>query len=250
MRHTKKQRELLYKAWNCGYLNDSKNYGAISEVTGLSRKQVSNWARYQIKKLGNNALPKRSKTPLRSTFKDLPKVKEQNSYSSIQSIPPLGKRSNFPLNIPSQQKPMKQETAAFLSAVAQSMSSLPGFPLKEPAIPTKPIAFEETVRTWLPMEPPLTAHPKFGYTQPSRLSHPVANHEDHQLMPSSFPNRLSPINQWVLLNAIKNLQELDDAGVEDLERLTSSRSIDISCYLLSHGWKAKPNVRGIRYIRI
>jgi len=249
MRHTKKQRDLLYKAWNLGYLCDSKSYGAISEVTGLSRKQVSNWARYQIKKLGNNPLPKRNKTPFCSTFKDLPKVKEQNSCSSIQSIPPLGTMCNFPSNIPSQKKPMKQETAAFLSAVAQSMSSLPGFPLKEPIIPTRPIAFEETVRNWLPMEPPLTAHPNFGYTQPSGHSHLVANFADPRLLPSTIPNRLSPINQWVLLNAIKNLQELDDAGVEELERLTSTRSIDISCYLLSHGWKAKPNVRGIRYIR-
>jgi len=249
MRHTKKQRELLYKAWNRGYLSDSKNYGAISELTGLSRKQVSNWARYQIKKLGNNLGPKRSKTPHRSTFKDLPKVKEQNSYSSIQSIPPPGQMSNFPLNILSQQKPVKQETAAFLSAVAQGMSSLPGFPAQEPTNPMRPIPFEETVRSWLPMEPQLAAHSNFGYTQPSRCSHLVANHGDPRLLPSTIPNRLSPINQWALLNAIKNLQELDDAGVEELERLTSTRSIDISCYLLSHGWKAKPNVRGILYIR-
>jgi len=249
MRHTKKQRELLYKAWNRGYLSDSKNYGAISELTGLSRKQVSNWSRYQIKKLGNKPRPKRSKSPLRSTFKELPKVKEQNSYASTQSIPPLGNMSNFPLNIPSQQKPMKQETAAFLSSVAKSISPLPGFPLKEPTLPKRPIGFEETVRNWLPMDLPLTAHSNFGCTQPSRHSHIVANHGDSRLMPSTFPNRLSSINQWVLLNAIKNLQELDDAGVEDLERLTSTRSIDISCYLLSHGWMAKPNVRGIRYIR-
>jgi len=245
MRYTKKQRELLYKAWNRGYLSDSKSYGAISDVTGLSRKQISNWARYQIKKLGNKPRPKRSNAPLTSIFKNLPrKVEEQNSCAFPVKAP-LDTMLNFSGKIPSKQKPTKQ-TASFLSTVTQNMSPLPGFPLQELTLPTKTVKFEDNVRNWLPVDFALTAH---GYTQPSRVSHLVGTPWHPRIVPSTIPNSLSPFKRWILFEAVKNVKEIDDAGMEDLERLTSIRSIDIACHLLSKGWKAKPAVCGIRYLR-
>jgi len=42
MRFTENQRKVLSLSWERGYLCDNEHYGSISEVTGLTRKQISN----------------------------------------------------------------------------------------------------------------------------------------------------------------------------------------------------------------
>jgi len=66
------QRAILKAAWDKGFLCDPTNYGSLSRVTGLNRKQISNWARAQIRNAGNNPLPVKTDAPLGSIFKSLP----------------------------------------------------------------------------------------------------------------------------------------------------------------------------------
>ena len=68
---TESQRLVLFTGWKHGYLSDVENYGRFSEFTGLSRKQISNWARFQINKLGNVPAPVKSTIPLSSILEDL-----------------------------------------------------------------------------------------------------------------------------------------------------------------------------------
>jgi hypothetical protein len=253
MRHTKRQRELLYKAWNFGYLSDPTNYGVISEVTGLSRKQVSNWARYQIKKLGDKPRPEKSSTPITSIFKDLPRsVEMPHSCAQTTPSPARDKKLKFPSNIPSLQKQMKQESMKYLLAPAQNMCPPLGYPLQEPKLPIRPVKFEDAIRNSLPSAVPLKQNPAFTDTLKDWGCNPGLPGNDFRhtlLILNSISNRLSPINEWCLLNAIKKFHNIDDAELEDLEKVTSTRSVDIVNYLLNNGWQAKPAVRGIRYVR-
>lgn len=41
-RFSSQQRKVLMTAWTKGFLCDHKNYRALSEITGLTRKQISN----------------------------------------------------------------------------------------------------------------------------------------------------------------------------------------------------------------
>lgn len=61
---TPQQRMVLYCAYGKGYLCDNQHYGPLSEITGLSRKQISNWARKKIKKCARNELPSKNFAPL------------------------------------------------------------------------------------------------------------------------------------------------------------------------------------------
>jgi hypothetical protein len=253
MRHTERQRELLYKAWNFGYLSDPTNYGVISEVTGLSRKQVSNWARYQIKKLGDKPRPEKSSTPIASVFKDLPRREEMpHPCAQTTSSPARDKMLQFPLNIPSQQKQMQQEWVKRLSEVAQNICPPLGYPLQEPKLSIRPVEFEDTVCNSLPCTLLLNQYPAFNWTSHDwgcNPGHPGNSLRHTTLNLYSTSNRLSPIQEWCLLNAIKTVNGIDDAELEDLEKVTNIKSKDIVDYLLNNGWNMKPAVRGIRYVR-
>jgi len=41
-RFKSRQQKVLFTAWKMGFLCDNKNYLFLSEITGLSRKQISN----------------------------------------------------------------------------------------------------------------------------------------------------------------------------------------------------------------
>jgi len=84
MRFNNEQRAVLFTAYKHGHLSDNKNYKAISELTGLTRKQISNWARKQINMLGKNVLPLTSNSPLSSIFNKLPpNMRTAKNWSTI-----------------------------------------------------------------------------------------------------------------------------------------------------------------------
>jgi len=86
MGFTERQRLVLSIAWKHGHISDSKNYGTISEVTGLTRKQVSNWARNQMHKVGENEIPMKSSGDLLSIYWELPdNMKTDKDYLALLS---------------------------------------------------------------------------------------------------------------------------------------------------------------------
>jgi len=54
---TTEQRETLDIAWERGYLSTNEHYGLLARITGLTRKQISNFGRAQIRKAGSAPLP-------------------------------------------------------------------------------------------------------------------------------------------------------------------------------------------------
>jgi len=83
---TEAQRLVLCTGWKTGYLSDSMNYGNFSEITGLSRKQISNWARAQIKNLGDEPIPQKSDTPLIFIINDLFRKKGLKRNRSAEDV--------------------------------------------------------------------------------------------------------------------------------------------------------------------
>jgi len=63
MGYDKAQLDTLEIAWKRGYLSNTEHYVLLSRITGLNRKQISNWARARIKKLGNAPLPSKDNIP-------------------------------------------------------------------------------------------------------------------------------------------------------------------------------------------
>jgi len=263
MRYPEKQRELLLKAWNRGYLSDTKSYGMVSEVTGLSRKQVSNWARYQIKKLGNKPRPRKSNIPLSSIFKNLPlKCEELEScvvpkespafYATLPTNAAFARLPGNFVNIQSHEKPINEETVSQQSMFAQELPKLPEYLLHKPKLPstciTKPATYEDITGAWLPKISPMAANLCRSYNSVLERNHFVADAEKSPPNIVRLSCRLSPVSQLLLQNAVKDVRELHDGDLEDLGRMTRARSIDIRCYLLIANWKVKPAVRGVRYI--
>jgi len=63
MGYDQAQLDTLEIAWKRGYLSNTEHYVLLSRITGLNRKQISNWARGKIRKLGNAPLPSINSTP-------------------------------------------------------------------------------------------------------------------------------------------------------------------------------------------
>merc|ERR550534_1956819 len=60
---------------------------------------------------------------------------------------------------------------------------------------------------------------------------------------------LSPVNQWIINNSLKEINVVDDQKVEVLSGLTCTSYNEIVYYLLQHGWNLKPAATGMQYVR-
>jgi len=65
------QRAVLIAAWQRGFLCDTQNYKPLSRITGLTRKQISNWRRSKTIKCADMPLPVKSTIPLCSAVHEL-----------------------------------------------------------------------------------------------------------------------------------------------------------------------------------
>jgi len=63
------QKQTLEIAWKRGYLSNTKHYTLLEKLTGLNRKQISNWARTKIRSQGSAPLPSINKDPAMNTGK-------------------------------------------------------------------------------------------------------------------------------------------------------------------------------------
>jgi len=67
MGYQRSQLDTLEIAWKRGYLSNTEHYTLLSRITGLNRKQISNWARGKIRKLGSAPLPSKNSPPNTNT---------------------------------------------------------------------------------------------------------------------------------------------------------------------------------------
>jgi len=61
------QKETLEIAWKRGYFSNTQHYDLLSRITGLTRKQISNWATRQTRMLGSAPLPSVEREPMANT---------------------------------------------------------------------------------------------------------------------------------------------------------------------------------------
>jgi len=258
-RFTSQQRRVLVIAWNKGFLCDHKNYKALSEITGLTRKQISNWARTKINKSHKQDLPQKNFAPLSTIFWELTKDMEANSANTS----PLMKHE--PKHFKHEPKHFKHEPQYF-----QGISSpweLPP-PISRHQYPSLPIVTKPENKCAMshlpaPIVSPCTENHTLTYPS-SLMSVQFSNgtvfpppnnscckprHCKPEKGQSTSGIFISPVNQWIIQNALKNINEVDDQKVEVLSILTCSSYNEIIHYLLEHGWNPNPAPFGILYVR-
>jgi len=261
-----KRRKVLLKAWERGCLSDKKYYASISEITGLSRKQISNYARSKIKKHGKIAQPKKSPETLRTIFKELSQCMREDSTNVATHIGAKDHQQvtlNIAKNCNQEFVSSAQSDQPFLprDTLVESPISKRTFPrikcqsLQNESLQCATILSRKTSVVKVP-ESPRSADVQKLSTSPvsvgKALKHAhllrVQISKTYTISISSI--FISPIDQWVIKNALKGINELFDPKVESLAILTSTSYNDIIQYLLHNGWNPKPADPGVRYVRM
>jgi len=286
------QRKTLFLAWERGFLRDHKNYRLLSEITGLTRKQISNWARTQINKSKEGDLPQKNIAPLKSIFKELSacmatesettppfhfKNKAQNYLPPNLNFQPRGyklQRMKFeaqhqkPLYLNRKPEYFKEEVLTSFDSPTPPHPQQYVFPYSASRSISK-IAEGNVPRISLKLFPPdsgdlapslkfspdvkkmstSTVVPRPGFRESLLTSFATTVSEsDHNLRTASA-NNMSTINRWVLQNALKGINKVDDQKVEILSILANTNYHDIIFYLMQNGWQPIAAKTGIHYVR-
>lgn len=248
-RFTAQQRKVLRTAWDRGFLLDHKNYANLSEITGLSRKQISNWARTKINKCGAGCLPQKNTAPISTIFTELYLSLDEVGYSVQHHNPKYLKVE------PVQYKQKHEYTPREIWSTSQVASQeLPLFPTRNP------IKFEKSEQvvppfppTVVPKAPPLVNGNSAGYCVPSLSYNPelytIAGVPQCNMAPDT-PISINQIKDWILQHALTGVNEVDDSRVEALSFMVCIAHDEIICYLLRHGWYPTPANKGMKYVRI
>jgi len=260
-RFSSQQRKVLLTAWNKGFLRDHKNYGALSEIAGLSRKQISNWATAKIKRSSVEDLPQKNLAPLSTIFKEL----IEGMQDGCMSNPPTSVMNRSLQNIKQESQLLKgmsppgELLPSSISSHQHSLhsvaASLPSYSCLTPDL-TQPIVSDcvqnHTLMCSSSMKSELSSDISFippsaccqEFTVPDET-----NQRSSKLSKSSSTSLISPVNEWIIQNTLKNIDEVDDEKLEVLAILSDTSYNDISQYLLQHGWNPIPAATGIRYVR-
>jgi len=288
-RFSPEERKTLFLAWERGFLCDNKNYRLLSEITGLTRKQISNWARTQIKKCNKADLPQKNFAPLRTIFKELSDCmqtdsgtlppshfnnefrdyKPQNRNFEPQDYKPqpikIEAQHHKPLHLNRGNKYLKEEVLSFSSDLPhqphqhdfpyttfRSISkvtkvppmSLELFPQHAGELAPSSQYFLETLKTAAStVVPGASSRESFLTSCTSTMG------ESDRNLSQTSANNISSINQWVLRNALKGINQVDNKKVEILSILANTNYHDIIFYLLHNGWQSELTKRGIHYLR-
>jgi len=213
VRFTEQQRKVLLMSWEYGFLCDCTNYGSISEITGLTRKQISNWATAR-RKCCNDCLPPKNPAQIKTNLKDL--LECNRSCSTIgtpQYIPQRWQPSRLNAGQTEQYIPIAytQTDERKLNRYGQSRS-------------------DGTMQCLAKNEAP----------QPSKSFEPLKLEAKVKLS----------INQFILQVALQGIESVSDQTVDIMADLSNIEPDEIRCWLVTHGWKAKSAEHGILYVRI
>ena len=225
VRFTEHQRNILFFAQENGFLRNNQNYGSISAKTGLSRKQISNWARTRIHSTKKHQLPQKNPVPFETIFQTLPK--------NFCSYPP---------NITTDHN-LEVAKEHFSQNIAPSKF----LPILSPRTDYRKMdssAWLETAGTLL-MCGSNVAHQPMQSLPPFELCSRNVKRDFEQFRPKIDLKMIKP----VLTVALQGINELSDQKVESLAYLTGSNPNDIRDYLLDQGWRIVAAGRGLRYLQ-
>jgi len=256
---TAQQNKVLFLAWEKGFLCDNQHYGALSAFTGLTRKQISNWARTRINRGPKEHLPRKNLAPISIIFKDSPDSTYKDEIKKLTHV----KETKQPEYNARQ---IKQET---VSSLRPQFLPRPSTQLnhKESTVPSQHLPFgslysgEVTPQAWRNSSP-RSATIKFSTNNmvPNLSNHlnafqslpPTRYRSSQPWLPGTTSARkpaMNLVSKCVIQNALKEINQVDDKQIEVLAILTNSSHSDVVYYLLGSSWRAHPVDQGILYKR-
>jgi len=257
-RFTLQQRRVLVLAWNKGFLCDHKNYKALSEITGLTRKQISNWARTRITKSHKLNLPKKNFAPLSTIFYELIGGLNENSASTsplvkheprhfkqeLQYLQGIPSHCDLSPPISSLQYQSLQIATTLPTDSKCAIAHLPA-PILSSCSRNHVLTCSSSLSSVQFSNGTAFPQPKNSYE--FTHEHSRIKSEQGESTSGIF---ISPVNQWIIQNALKSTNVVDDQKVEVLAILTCASYNEIIHYLLQHGWTPSPAPhQGIHYVR-
>jgi len=258
-RFTENQRNVLKILWERGFLCDKEHYKSISEITGLTTKQISGWASRSKNKCGEDYLPLKNPAPIATIFKDLSDCIRSCSVSVKPK--PIPQALHFPsyaagtikrdigvspLNSSPQ---LYQQNLSFKNKSTNTKFLPPQFiPINGPRTDNrKPknnsqsrydFAMKYNARNVTPITP-INFEPQEICTRSKNKAVELLGPKTYVLM-----------NQFKISEAVQGINELSDAHADLLARTTGMEPDEVRWWLLSHGWLPTPAKHGILYKRI
>jgi len=247
---------VLLVAMEKGFLFDRSNYGSLAEITGLTRKQISNWARRKIKR-GGCEHNLQNYAPVRTISKELLSIMEEKLT-----------------NVTTQQLKKELQTTTFVEP------SKPGYSPENSVSSDFNVLMNEKIRVtgMFPLEssysgaqfssesflpPELNVGAAQKLPRKSRRSYCSQRPHNSSFVFKSMPENATGsarpwsvpptfVNKyWVIEQAFNGINEVDHQEVEILSVLTSTNYNVIISHLLNSGWKLNPpkTFGGVRYVR-
>lgn len=219
---TTEQRETLDIAWERGYLSTKEHYGLLARITGLTRKQISNFGRAQIRKAGSAPLPSVEKKASESPGKFTDSVRKflaiawtwgllpgKENYSLIQDFTNLSRKqiSNW-----SRARLRSEEKQKELGGAQRSN-------------PTQNLGATPTQNTSLKRLQPRAKRQARKASQRGRAT---------MLKTDPADNELTSATRWLLTNAIEAMGHNCEKKIDVLAILTGLRPQTVRNFVLSN----------------
>jgi len=257
IRFSENQRTVLQISWQRGFLLDNKHYGSISEITGLTRKQISNWARTKINKCSKECLPLKNPAPILTIFKEL--------HDSIR-LPPI----SIPQHIPQGLQHSSYNAGKMKGAIGMWLpTSCPQHHLQSAAF--NPCTFD-TNKHWpsqcTPVNNCLAEEQKlYDYGSGCDVTMQLlGNNVSPQLPRTSEPFKICSQNSNQALAqlelptdslqykglqaALLGINSLSDEQVDILAAFNGIQQDELRFWFFKNGWRIAPAATGLRYERI
>jgi len=251
IRYSEYQRTVLQISWERGFLCDNKHYGTISEISGLNRKQISNWARARMNKCGNDCLPPNNPAPIKTIFKELLNWIHSHPESNITHNIQLG-----PQHSNCNDGQIKRDAGMWLSAASaqpywqSSVINTNGFAnskcLPPPCMPFSSCRANE--RTLNNGGQSRCRFPNNFTPQPPKSFETCSRNSIFEWFGRKKTDL--PINRFFLKLAVQGSNVLCDRKVDVLAKLLGIKEDEIRFWLVGNGWRARASVQGLQYERI
>jgi len=245
LRFNAKQRKVLFLSWERGFLCDNENYGTLSEITGLTRKQISNWARNKINKFKDRP-PAKNSEPISTVYKELTNIMKIPTQPA-SSRPRETMRAQLEKEVISSGLPFSMQDFQNTSQlnISEDFNRIPS-----PQMIFAPQAgqLEPKIPTWMTFA---GAYEDLCVTGPTES---IRHYEITDILLGDLDKKSqlpgSPKINSVLEVAFKGIYEVGDEMVDALEKQTGINYVDIIHYLLQNNWEVLTSTIGIRYKRI
>jgi len=253
---TENQRNVLKTLWERGFLCDNEHYRSISQITGLTTKQISGWVSRSKKKCGEDYLPRKNPVPIATFFKNLSEYTRSCSVSvNPKDIPQTFSSTGGTIKPdigvnPFNSCPQRYQQKLSRKNKFTNRNFLPPqfIPINDPRANNRKPNNNSQSRCDLVMKynpENVTSKTPISF-EPQEICLRSRNKAVELLGPQTFV----PMNQIKLTEELQGINALSDADAELLARLTGMEQDTFRWWLLTNGWIPTPAKHGIQYKRI